>query len=191
MNINAEYLSEWLIQVLKTVETDTADANVWRTSPEKSGISNCVGDIGTHIEDTVAYITGLHPKKVAAVLDTYGMSLDLNANILVEYENGVHGVYSCSQVCAGQPVQRYYRGMDCIKGLPAAYNHLPSGHPEGMTYAFANIYYAFMQDVLSCVNGRIPEKRGDYPSVSDGRAGVQFVHAAVKSSKNGAVWVEV
>ena len=46
-------------------------------------------------------ITGLHPKKVAAALDNYGMELDLNANMLVEYENGVHGVYSCSQVCAG------------------------------------------------------------------------------------------
>ena len=101
VNINAEYLQDWLIDEIGGGNQTTTKMSVWRTDPAKSGISNCVGDIGTHIEDTVAYITGLHPKKVAAVLDNYGMDLDLNANILVEYENGVHGVYSCSQVCAG------------------------------------------------------------------------------------------
>ena len=101
INVNAEYLQDWLIDEIGGGDQTTTKLSVWRTDPEKSGISNCVGDIGTHIEDTVAYITGLHPKRVAAAVDKYGMDLDLNANILVEYENGAHGVYSCSQVCAG------------------------------------------------------------------------------------------
>ena len=94
IDVNAEYLQDWLIDEIGAGNQTTTKMSVWRTDPKKSGISNCVGDIGTHIEDTVANITGLHPVKVAAILDRYGMDLDLNANILVEYENGTHGVYS-------------------------------------------------------------------------------------------------
>lgn len=221
VNVNAEYLQDWLIDEIGGGDQTTTKMSVWRTDPEKSGISNCVGDIGTHIEDTVAYITGLHPKKVAAVLDHYGMDLDLNANILVEYENGVHGVYSCSQVCAGhlnglvvrifgsqgaiewvqeepdylkvtrkgQPEQIYHRGTGYVTGRGAELSHIPSGHPEGLTYAFANIYHGFMGAVLKSINGETVEKADlDFPSVHDGVAGVRFIHAAVESSKNNSVW---
>ena len=101
VNVNAEYLQDWLIDEIGGGDQSTTKLSVWCTDPAKSGISNCVGDIGTHIENTVAYMTGLHPRRVCAALDNYGMDLDLNANILVEYENGVHGIYSSSQVCAG------------------------------------------------------------------------------------------
>lgn len=224
VNVNAEYLQDWLIDEIGAGNQTTTKLSVWRTDPEKSGISNCVGDIGTHIEDTVGYITGMHPKKVAAVLDNYGMDLDLNANILVEYENGVHGIYSCSQVCAGhlnglvirifgsegaleweqehpdflkvtrkgQPTQIYGRGTGCVTGRAAELNHIPAGHPEGLTYAFANIYHGFMNAVLKQINGEAVEPiELDFPTVSDGTAGVRFVHAVVESSKNGSVWTDV
>lgn len=101
VNVNCEYLQEWLIDELGHSDSATTKMSVWRSDPEKSGSSNCVGDIGSHIESVVSYITGLHVKKVAAVLDTYGHDLDLNANMLVELSNGSHGVFCCSQVCAG------------------------------------------------------------------------------------------
>lgn len=224
VNVNAEYLQDWLIDEIGGGDQTTTKMSVWRTDPEKSGISNCVGDIGTHIEDTVGYMTGLHPKKVAAVLDHYGMDLDLNANILVEYENGVHGVYSCSQVCAGhlnglvvrifgskgaiewvqeepdklkvtkkgEPEQIYHRGTGYVEGRAAELNHIPSGHPEGLTYAFANIYHGFMGAVLKAVNGETPAvEELDFPTVSDGVTGVRFVHAVVASGKNQSAWTEL
>lgn len=224
INVNAEYLQDWLIDEIGGGDQTTTKLSVWRTDPEKSGISNCVGDIGTHIEDTVAYITGLHPKRVAAAVDKYGMDLDLNANILVEYENGAHGVYSCSQVCAGhlnglvvrifgtkgaiewvqeepdrlhvtrkgEPSQLYCRGTGYITGRAAELNHIPSGHPEGLTYAFANIYHSFMSAVLKTVNGEALDCGDrDYPTVSDGVMGVRFVQAVIASGAEGAVWKEV
>lgn len=224
VNVNAEYLQDWLIDEIGAGNQTTTKMSVWRTDPKKSGISNCVGDIGTHIEDTVAYITGMHPKKVASVLDYYGMDLDLNGNILVEYENGVHGVYSCSQVCAGhlnglvirifgtdgaiewvqeepdclkvtkkgEPTQIYCRGTGCVTGRAAELNHIPSGHPEGLTYAFANIYHSFMSAVLKTVNGEALNKDDyDYPSVSDGVKGVRFVKAVVDSHNAGSAWTEI
>lgn len=224
VNVNAEYLQEWLIDEIGGGAQTTTKLSVWRTDPEKSGISNCVGDIGTHIEDTVAYITGMHPKKVAAAVDRYGMDLDLNANILVEYENGAHGVYSCSQVCAGHlnglvirifgsegavewiqeepdrllvtkkggPQQIYSRGTGYVTGRAEELNHIPSGHPEGLTYAFANIYHGFMGAVLKTVNGEALEPGDlDYPNVHDGVQGVRFVKAVIESGQAGSVWVEV
>lgn len=224
VNVNAEYLQDWLIDEIGAGNQTTTKMSVWRTDPKKSGISNCVGDIGTHIEDTVANITGLHPAKVAAVLDHYGMDLELNGNILVEYADGTHGVYSCSQVCAGhlnglvirifgtegaiewvqeepeklkytpkgQPTQVYFRGTGYITGRAAQLAHVPSGHPEGLTYAFANIYQSFMSAVLKTVNGQpLGDEDKDYPTLSDGVKGVRFVEAVVKSDKDGSAWTEV
>lgn len=100
LNVNAEYPQDWLLG--EVAEADSKlNLSVWRMDPKYSGISNCVGDIGTHIENTVKYITGLNVKKVAAKLNNYGKALDLNANILVEYDNGVNGVYWSSQIAAG------------------------------------------------------------------------------------------
>jgi len=98
INVNAEYPQEWLIDTLDPSESSTIQMSVWRTDPAKSGISNCVGDIGTHIENTVHYITGLEVKRVAAKLDYYGLPLDLNANMLIEFDNGASGNFWCSQV---------------------------------------------------------------------------------------------
>ena len=101
INVNAEYLQEYLVDDVVAGEDTMVKLSSWRKDPAVAGISNCVGDIGSHIEHTVAYMTGLKLKRVAAKLDYFGQPLDLNANILVEFENGAHGVYSASQVCVG------------------------------------------------------------------------------------------
>ncbi|PYG90392.1 putative dehydrogenase [Ruminiclostridium sufflavum DSM 19573] len=101
INVNAEYLQEWLIDSIGSNASQTAKLSGWRTNPDVAGISNCVGDIGTHIENTVAYMTGLKIKRVAAKLDYFNQPLDLNANMLIDFDNGASGVYSCSQVAVG------------------------------------------------------------------------------------------
>ena len=101
INVNAEYLQEYLVDDIGKGAQTMLKLSSWRKDPEIAGISNCVGDIGSHIENTVAYITGLRLKRVAAKLDYFGQPLDLNANILVEFDNGAHGVFCSSQVCVG------------------------------------------------------------------------------------------
>ncbi|MBS3766014.1 Gfo/Idh/MocA family oxidoreductase, partial [Candidatus Bipolaricaulota bacterium] len=54
--IQGEYPQEWLSE---PVEQEGNKQASWRTDPELSGDSNCVGDIGSHIENTVSYITDL------------------------------------------------------------------------------------------------------------------------------------
>jgi len=101
INVTGEYYQEWLMDELGGGGAEVAKLAGWRDNPAVAGISNCVGDIGTHIEQTVAYMTGLKINKLAAKVHRFGQTLDMHANILVEYENGASGLYTCSQVCAG------------------------------------------------------------------------------------------
>ena len=98
--IHGRYAQNWLLDELSN--TDVSNEKVWRTEPEFSGISNSIGDIGTHLEYIIHYVTGLNIKRLCATVDCYGKKLDYNDSILVEYENGVHGCYWVSQVAAGQ-----------------------------------------------------------------------------------------
>lgn len=95
----AEYPQQWLIDAVENENKQAA----WRTDPERSGMCNCVGDIGSHIESLVHYMTGLKIEKLCANLDCFGegRTLDTNASILLKYEGGASGMYWCSQVAAG------------------------------------------------------------------------------------------
>jgi predicted dehydrogenase len=75
----------------------------WRTNPALSGDTNCLGDIGTHIENTVYRMTGLKIKRLLAKMDIVvpNRKLDDNSTVLVEYENGATGVYWSSQIAVG------------------------------------------------------------------------------------------
>jgi len=75
----------------------------WRCDPRQSGGVNCLGDLGTHVENAVATMTGLKIRRVLAKMDTVvpGRVLDDNDIILVEYENGANGMYWTSQYAIG------------------------------------------------------------------------------------------
>lgn len=98
--VMAEYACDWLLDAPEKTGNKQA---VWRTDPKRTGISNCVGDIGTHVENMVSFITGLKIEKLIANLDIIGKNrvLDDNAQILVKYDNGTSGIYWTSQVAAG------------------------------------------------------------------------------------------
>ena len=75
----------------------------WRCDPKQSGGTNCLGDLGTHIENAVAVMTGLKVRRVLAKMDVMvpGRVLDDNDVIMVEYEGGATGCYWSSQVAIG------------------------------------------------------------------------------------------
>lgn len=224
LDVKGEYLQDWLLDKAGDAPSGESSLSVWRMDPARTGISNCVGDIGTHIEKTVSFMTGLHVKRLAAVLDTFGQKLDMNANMLVEFEGGAHGTFSCSQVASGhynglavrvfgtdgsieweqehpdflrytpkgKPTQVLTRAAH-TDGLAAGLTRIPSGHPEGLTMAFANIYRSFAQAVLS---GQTPDTLAqhpefDFPTFEDGLMGVRFIEACVDSSQKGGAWTEI
>jgi len=75
----------------------------WRCDPTQSGRVNCLGDLGTHVENAVYTVTGLKVKKVLAKMDVVvpGRKLDDNDQTLVEYDNGASGINWTSQFAIG------------------------------------------------------------------------------------------
>ena len=81
---------------------DKAIAN-WRANPKIAGISNCMGDIGTHAENLVHYVTGLEIDRLCADLsgNIPGRTLDDDGNVLVRFKGGARGIIYASQVSNG------------------------------------------------------------------------------------------
>jgi predicted dehydrogenase len=63
---------------------------------------------------------------------------------------------------------------------------MPSGHPEGIYEALANIYKGTAKSIRG-------EKFDpcEFPTVHDGVRGMKFIHAVVDSNREGNVWVKV
>ena len=99
--VMAEYPQGWLAD--RVEDTDNKQAQ-WRVDPERAGLSCCVGDIGTHIENMVHYVTGLEIERLSASLDNFveGRKLDDNARINLEYKGGAKGIYWSSQIAISE-----------------------------------------------------------------------------------------
>ena len=98
--VMVEYPQGWLSDKLESTGQKQA---VWRSDPQKAGISNCFGDIGTHCGYLAEYISGLRITEVLAGLNVFvpGRSLDDDSDVLFKMEQGVKGVISASQVAQG------------------------------------------------------------------------------------------
>ena len=98
--VNAEYPQEWLAT---PIEKEGQKQAAWRLDPKQTGKSSCVGDIGSHVENMVSYMTGLEIASLCALLDSFvaGRVLDDNASIMVNYKGGAKGLYWSSQVAIG------------------------------------------------------------------------------------------
>ncbi|GAA4278341.1 Gfo/Idh/MocA family protein [Aquimarina mytili] len=99
--INVQYLQGWLAtSIEKTGQKQAA----WRVDPSKSGIGGALGDIGTHAENLVEYISGIQISELAADLSAFGDGrvLDDDGNILLRFENGAKGTMSFSQIATGE-----------------------------------------------------------------------------------------
>ncbi len=96
-----EYIQDWLMEPVEKSGNKQAS---WRTDPTKSGISGCIGDIGTHGENLLEFITGLKIASLCADLTTFveSRALEDDANMLLRLENGGKGMLTCSQIAAGE-----------------------------------------------------------------------------------------
>jgi len=94
-----EYPQGWLGNLARTMPLKAA----WRTDPKTSGISCCMGDIGTHAANLAEYVTGLKITEVLADLSRYlGGRLDDDGNVLFHMQKGVKGVLIATQIATGQ-----------------------------------------------------------------------------------------
>ncbi len=118
MLVHGSYLQDWLL-----FETDYN----WRIEPEFTGVSRCVGDIGSHWMDLAQTLTGSRISEVCAntvialptrkkpttQVETFAVNANVEyeekrvetedyAGVLIKFENGASGVFQCSEISAGR-----------------------------------------------------------------------------------------
>ena len=96
-----EYPQGWMAGF---IENGGSAIGMWRMNPKVAGASGCMGDLGTHAENLVRYITGLEIEAICADLSTFAKvnKLEDDANLLLHYKGGARGVLYASQISAGE-----------------------------------------------------------------------------------------
>ncbi|NVJ63295.1 MAG: Gfo/Idh/MocA family oxidoreductase [Flavobacteriaceae bacterium] len=215
--VDVRYYQGWINPIIHDKEKRSS---IWRLDPEKAGISCCMGDIGTHAFNMVEYTTGLRVEKLLADLNYLyeDNKMDIDGNIMLHIEGGVRGILRSSQIATGEenglaiaiygskkalkweqenpnrlkvmsdsePMQIYTPGHAYLSEFSLDGTKLPPGHPEGIFDSMANIYLG----VARAIRNQNP-RSGEYPTVIDGVRGLNFIESAVKSQKDGNVWVEL
>jgi predicted dehydrogenase len=95
-----EYHQGWLATNLESSGQKQAD---WRTDPKRAGAGGALGDIGTHAENIVSYVTGLDMESICADLTTFvkDRPIDDDTQVLIRFKGGAKGILTASQVCVG------------------------------------------------------------------------------------------
>ena len=98
--VQAEYAQEWLSTPLESTGHKQAS---WRLDPQQAGSGGSLGDIASHVEHLIRYITGLQLSEVCADLTSFvpGRQLDDNAHVMLRYTSGAKGMLWSSQVAPG------------------------------------------------------------------------------------------
>jgi len=96
-----EYLQGWLAGAEERSGNKQAD---WRTDPARAGAAGCMGDIGSHCQNLIEFVTGLEITTVCAELNTFvpGRRVDDDGNVLLRLAGGARGALLASQVAFGE-----------------------------------------------------------------------------------------
>lgn len=215
--VDSQYYQGWINPVIHDKDERS---KVWRLDPAKAGISSCIGDIGVHAFNMIEYTTGLEVEKVLSDLDTLyeDNPLDVDGTVLLRLNDDVRGVVRSSQIATGEendlriaiygtkggfrweqenpnylihlkegePYQVLKPGQPYNSEFAQESTKMAPGHPEGIFDSMGNIYKGAAKSIR-----KEEIKDGAYPTIRDGVRGMQFIEAAVESSKNGNTWTDL
>lgn len=211
--VQMEYAQEWAATPVETAGNRRAE---WKADPARAGAGGTLGDVGTHAYQLACFVTGRPASALCAELTSFvqGRRLDDNAHILLRHDEGMRGALWASQVAIGsrnafglrvigdrgavlwqqeQPNQLQFARLGepvrCLERQIAG-SRLPAGHPEGFIEAFGQLYADFAEQIRAHLDHRAARPHALLvPTVEDGCEGVRFVLGAVKSSRQGGVWL--
>ena len=207
----AEYIQGWLADEVENKQAD------WRTDPARSGISGCMGDIGTHAHNLVEYVTGKVMTHVAADLTIFvdGRRLDDDGSALFRMEDGIKGTLSASQICVGRENSLSFRiygetgGLEWYQEEPNTLIRTYKDRPTeiiraGQGYLSEKTQSGFRTppghpegylEAFANVYLEFAEAIETQGGVSAGMGaalrGMAFVEALVESSQNNSAWTEI
>jgi predicted dehydrogenase len=101
LKVVAEFPQGWMAGLISAPSNGIGR---WRMDPKRAGASCCMGDLGTHAENLVRYITGLEIDTMCAELTSFipGHKLEDDGNVLIRYKGGARGIIYASQISAGE-----------------------------------------------------------------------------------------
>ena len=92
----------------------------------------------------------------------------------------------------GEPRQTLTRAQAYLSDEAKNCSRIPTGHPEGYLEAFATIYCGVVEAIRAYIDGKpLKTEQYDFPTVYDGRRGMQFICKAVESCEKGSTWVDL
>ncbi|MEM9624474.1 MAG: Gfo/Idh/MocA family oxidoreductase [Pseudomonadota bacterium] len=210
--VQCSYLQGWLAQA----QPDNKQAQ-WRTDPQTAGGAGCFGDIGSHAEQLLSFVTGLSITRLCADLNTFvpDRALDDDGTVMLQFAGGAKGVLTASQIavgCENDLSLAVYGERGSLEWRQAEANSLlvheldqplrvhraggpgstaavaPTRLPAGHPEGYIEALATLYQEFISELQGLGP---GDYPGLEDGVRGMQFIEKVVESSTRGAQWVDV
>ena len=215
--VDAQYLQGWLNPVIH--EKDKRNST-WRLDPSKSGISCCVGDIGTHAFNMVELVTGMKVDSVLADLNTLydDNPMDIDANILIRFSTNAKGTIRSSQIATGEENNlriNVYGEKGALKWEQENPNYLfhlkddaplqvlKSGHgynndisldgtklPPGHPEGIFDSMGNIYKGVARAIRQENFET-AEFPSIEDGVRGMDFIEKTVESNSKGNVWIKL
>ncbi|MGA9326687.1 MAG: Gfo/Idh/MocA family oxidoreductase, partial [Salegentibacter sp.] len=215
--VDVQYYQGWINPIIHDKEKRSS---TWRLDPEKSGISCCIGDIGTHGFDMIEYVTGLEVKEILADLNYLYKDnvMDIDGTILIRFSEYVKGVLRSSQIATGEennfkvniygekaslkweqenPNYLYLlQDGEPMKVLKPGHEYLSDFSREGTKLPPGHPEGIFdsMGNIYKGVAKAIRKEKsfdGEFPGLQDGLRGMNFIEKAVSSHKQGNIWVKI
>ncbi|WP_438825604.1 Gfo/Idh/MocA family protein [Polaribacter sp. P097] len=215
--VDAQYYQGWINPIIHDKEQRSS---TWRLNPEKSGISCCIGDIGTHAFDMLEYVSGLKIESILADLNYLysDNQMDIDGTVLLRCSNKVKGVICASQIATGEEnsfVVKVYGKKAGLKWEQENPNYLylmqdgkplqvlKPGHDYNSDLSLDGTklppghpegIFDSMGNIYKGVAKAILKESYDsaeFPTIIDGVRGMSFIEKAVESHKKGNVWVDI
>jgi len=132
--VMVEYVQDWLMEPLEARGNKQA---IWRTDPKRTGLSGCVGDIGTHALQLIEFVAARQVESLCADLTSFvpGRLVDDDASILLRLQGGAKGTLVCSQIACGEENRLSIRlygtraGLEWHQQDPNTLIYKPAGKP--------------------------------------------------------------
>jgi len=214
--IDAQYYQGWINPIIHQSDTRM---DTWRLDPEQSGISCCIGDIGTHAFDMLEYLTQLKIDKVLADLNYLydDNKMDIDGSILIRCTNGVKGIIRASQIATGEnnnfAVMIYGKkgGLKWEQENPRVLYYMQEGKevqiiesdnintdllsdeavlPPGHPDEIFDAMANIYNGAAKAINNEAYE-HSEFPTIIDGARGMNFIESVVESHEKGNVWITI
>ena len=215
--VDVQYYQGWINPLIHDKDKRSA---TWRLDPEKSGISCCIGDIGTHAFNMAEYVTGMQVENILADLNYLyeDNPMDIDGTVLLRFDGNTKGVLRASQIATGEEnnfTVQIYGDKGGLKWEQENPNYLyllkedqplqviKPGHgflsgfslegtklPPGHPEGIFDSMGNIYYGVAMAIKDQT-KYAGAYPKLNDGLRGMSFIEKTVASHKQGNVWIKM